>query len=48
MRVCGDGNNAFISAFFSVGGTGVTLFFVLSGFLLFSLCSYREAGNAFE
>jgi len=33
--VWGDGNNAFISAFFSVGGTGVTLFFVLSGFLLF-------------
>ena len=30
-----DGNNAFISAFFSLGGTGVTLFFVLSGFLLF-------------
>ena len=29
------GNNAYISAFFSVGGTGVTLFFVLSGFLLF-------------
>ena len=30
-----DGNNQFISAFFSMGGTGVTLFFVLSGFLLF-------------
>src|SRR5690242_2629128 len=29
------GNNPFISAFFSVGATGVTLFFVLSGFLLF-------------
>jgi peptidoglycan/LPS O-acetylase OafA/YrhL len=29
------GNNDYISAFFSVGGTGVTLFFVLSGFLLF-------------
>ncbi len=33
--VWGDGNNPFISAFFSLGGTGVTLFFVLSGFLLF-------------
>ncbi len=33
--VWGDGNNPFISAFFSVGRTGVTLFFVLSGFLLF-------------
>jgi peptidoglycan/LPS O-acetylase OafA/YrhL len=31
----GDGNNAFLAAFFSVGATGVTLFFVLSGFLLF-------------
>ena len=30
-----DGNNPYISAFFSVGRTGVTLFFVLSGFLLF-------------
>ena len=30
-----DGNNPFISAFFAVGSTGVTLFFVLSGFLLF-------------
>lgn len=30
-----DGNNQLISAFFSMGGTGVTLFFVLSGFLLF-------------
>ena len=30
-----DGNNAFLSAFFSLGATGVTLFFVLSGFLLF-------------
>ncbi len=29
------GNNPFISAFFGVGYTGVTLFFVLSGFLLF-------------
>jgi peptidoglycan/LPS O-acetylase OafA/YrhL len=33
--VWGDGNNPFISALFSVGSTGVTLFFVLSGFLLF-------------
>ena len=33
--VWGDGNNPFISAIFSLGGTGVTLFFVLSGFLLF-------------
>ena len=33
--VWGDGNNPFISAFFAVGRTGVTLFFVLSGFLLF-------------
>src|SRR6266568_1231138 len=33
--VWGDGNNQFISAFFSVGRTGVSLFFVLSGFLLF-------------
>ncbi len=33
--VWGDGNNPYISAFFSVGRTGVTLFFVLSGFLLF-------------
>src|SRR6266568_2198001 len=33
--VWGDGNNPFISAFFSVGRTGVSLFFVLSGFLLF-------------
>src|SRR5215471_7112050 len=33
--VWGDGNNAFLSAFFSLGATGVTLFFVLSGFLLF-------------
>lgn len=33
--VWGDGNNPFISAFYSVGRTGVTLFFVLSGFLLF-------------
>ena len=30
-----DGNNDYISALFSVGSTGVTLFFVLSGFLLF-------------
>ena len=29
------GNNPFIVAFFLVGNTGVTLFFVLSGFLLF-------------
>jgi peptidoglycan/LPS O-acetylase OafA/YrhL len=33
--VWGDGNNPWISAFFSVGRTGVTLFFILSGFLLF-------------
>src|SRR5947207_15354291 len=33
--VWGGGNNPFISAFFSVGRTGVTLFFVFSGFLLF-------------
>src|SRR6266700_7911699 len=33
--VWGDGNNPIISAFFSVGRTGVSLFFVLSGFLLF-------------
>ncbi len=33
--VWSDGNNDYISALFSVGGTGVTLFFVLSGFLLF-------------
>ncbi len=33
--VWSDGNNPFISALFSVGRTGVTLFFVLSGFLLF-------------
>ncbi len=33
--VWGDGNNPFVAAFFSVGRTGVTLFFVLSGFLLF-------------
>lgn len=31
----GDGNNPWISALFSVGRTGVTLFFILSGFLLF-------------
>jgi peptidoglycan/LPS O-acetylase OafA/YrhL len=30
-----SGNNQFINAFFGVGYTGVTLFFVLSGFLLF-------------
>lgn len=33
--VWGDGNNVFISALYAIGGTGVTLFFVLSGFLLF-------------
>ncbi len=33
--VWGDGNNPWISALFSVGRTGVTLFFILSGFLLF-------------
>ena len=33
--VWGYGNNPFVSAFFLVGVTGVTLFFVLSGFLLF-------------
>ena len=30
-----DGNNPFMGAFLEVGNTGVTLFFVLSGFLLF-------------
>src|SRR5689334_11017308 len=33
--VWGDGNNAYIAAILSAGRTGVTLFFVLSGFLLF-------------
>ena len=33
--VWGDGNNPWINALFSVGRTGVTLFFILSGFLLF-------------
>ena len=31
----GDGNNPWIAAAFSAGRTGVTLFFILSGFLLF-------------
>ncbi|MBA2396462.1 MAG: acyltransferase [Ktedonobacteraceae bacterium] len=33
--VWSDGNNQIIASLFSVGRTGVTLFFVLSGFLLF-------------
>src|SRR5947208_12356934 len=39
--VWGDGNNAFISAFFLVGRKGVALFFVLFGFLL--LLPYTDA-----
>jgi peptidoglycan/LPS O-acetylase OafA/YrhL len=35
VGVWGDGHNQWISALFSAGRTGVTLFFVLSGFLLF-------------
>jgi peptidoglycan/LPS O-acetylase OafA/YrhL len=31
----GGGDNPFLLAFFSIGNSGVTLFFVLSGFLLF-------------
>lgn len=33
--IWGDLNNPFLAALFAVGGTGVTLFFILSGFLLF-------------